>query len=143
MCSQWRPAFADDTSKLPCVVYLHGNSSARIDVVKTRSLSVGGGLLDFLRFCLLACLFAFRVASFACGWVAGVFSLCLMIACRPFFAVSYLCLCMCCVCPQCTLLVFIGVECSLVKWVCGVTVGVLKKEKETIEIKQLQPTVLP
>ncbi|CAM9137358.1 unnamed protein product [Ectocarpus fasciculatus] len=35
VCSQWRPAFTEDTSKLPCVVYLHGNSSARIDVIKT------------------------------------------------------------------------------------------------------------
>lgn len=40
VCSQWRPAFAEDTSQLPCVVYLHGNSSARVDVVKTRSLAV-------------------------------------------------------------------------------------------------------
>ena len=47
VCTQWRPAFTEDTSKLPCVVYLHGNSSARVDVVKTRSLAVrereGGG----------------------------------------------------------------------------------------------------
>lgn len=42
MCSQWRPSFAEDTSQLPCVVYLHGNSSARVDVVKTRSLTVLG-----------------------------------------------------------------------------------------------------
>ena len=38
----------EDTSTLPCVVYLHGNSSARVDVVKTRSLTVrllaGGGV---------------------------------------------------------------------------------------------------
>lgn len=40
VCTQWRPAFTEDTSKLPCVVYLHGNSSARVDVVKTRSLAV-------------------------------------------------------------------------------------------------------
>lgn len=40
VCSQWRPAFTEDTSKLPCVVYLHGNSSARVDVVKTSSLRV-------------------------------------------------------------------------------------------------------
>lgn len=40
MCSQWRPSFVEDTSQLPCVVYLHGNSSARVDVVKTRSLTV-------------------------------------------------------------------------------------------------------
>ncbi|CAN0405939.1 unnamed protein product, partial [Hapterophycus canaliculatus] len=42
VCSQWRPAFIEDTSKLPCVVYLHGNSSARVDVVKTSSLRVLG-----------------------------------------------------------------------------------------------------
>ncbi|CAM9571973.1 unnamed protein product [Ectocarpus sp. 8 AP-2014] len=42
VCSQWRPAFTEDTSKLPCVVYLHGNSSARVDVVKTSSLRVLG-----------------------------------------------------------------------------------------------------
>lgn len=40
MCSQWRPSLTEDTSQLPCVVYLHGNSSARVDVVKTRSLAV-------------------------------------------------------------------------------------------------------
>ncbi|CAM9278495.1 unnamed protein product, partial [Ectocarpus fasciculatus] len=42
VCSQWRPAFTEDTSKLPCVVYLHGNSSARIDVIKTGLLWVLG-----------------------------------------------------------------------------------------------------
>ncbi|CAM9955954.1 unnamed protein product [Choristocarpus tenellus] len=40
VCSQWRPSFVEDTSSLPCVVYLHGNSSARVDITKTRSLSV-------------------------------------------------------------------------------------------------------
>lgn len=43
VCTQWRPSFTEDTSKLPCVVYLHGNSSARVDVVKTRSLAVRRG----------------------------------------------------------------------------------------------------
>ncbi|CAM9905626.1 unnamed protein product, partial [Phaeothamnion confervicola] len=42
--SQWRPAFVDNTSQLPCVVCLHGNSSARIDVVRTRSLALLSGL---------------------------------------------------------------------------------------------------
>lgn len=40
MCTQWHPTFTEDTSRLPCVVYLHGNSSARVDVVKTRALTV-------------------------------------------------------------------------------------------------------
>jgi pimeloyl-ACP methyl ester carboxylesterase len=38
--SQWRPSFVDAaTAALPCLVYLHGNSSARIDVVRTRALT--------------------------------------------------------------------------------------------------------
>ncbi|CAN0286887.1 unnamed protein product, partial [Discosporangium mesarthrocarpum] len=40
VCSQWRPSFVEDTSALPCVVYLHGNSSARVDIIKTKLLSV-------------------------------------------------------------------------------------------------------
>jgi pimeloyl-ACP methyl ester carboxylesterase len=42
--SQWRPSFVDDTASLPCVVYLHGNSSARVDIVRTRSLSALGAV---------------------------------------------------------------------------------------------------
>lgn len=42
VCTQWRPTLNEDTSQLPCVVYLHGNSSARINVIKTRALTVRG-----------------------------------------------------------------------------------------------------
>jgi pimeloyl-ACP methyl ester carboxylesterase len=38
-CSMWKPSFVDDPARLPCVVYLHGNSSARVDVVRTRALN--------------------------------------------------------------------------------------------------------
>lgn len=46
VCSHWRPSFAEDTSQLPCVVYLHGNSSARVDVVRTRSLTASSNTLQ-------------------------------------------------------------------------------------------------
>ncbi|KAG5182015.1 Alpha/Beta hydrolase protein [Tribonema minus] len=50
-CSQWRPSFVDATGALPCVVYLHGNSSARVDVVRTRALtalaSMGASIVAF------------------------------------------------------------------------------------------------
>ncbi|CAM9595033.1 unnamed protein product [Chrysoparadoxa australica] len=36
--SQWCPAFVADPGRLPCVVYLHGNSSSRMDIVRARLL---------------------------------------------------------------------------------------------------------
>lgn len=60
VCTQWRPSFTEDTSKLPCVVYLHGNSSARVDVVKTRSLAVRRGACMCMPLLLPSLLFFHR-----------------------------------------------------------------------------------
>ena len=46
-CSHWEPADRPPGEKLPCVVFMHGNSSARLEGLNQLSVCLGFGLTLF------------------------------------------------------------------------------------------------
>lgn len=43
-CSQWEPEDLPPGAKLPCLIYMHGNSSARVEALPQLSLCLALGI---------------------------------------------------------------------------------------------------